>query len=161
MKSGFCGTVFFFHHIQPVNVIYFWYSFLLIWAVLYLYQLPGQMLKITYSLFKFMSYQPIFINIKLICNSDNKQEATSVQMLLQTFTDHFSSTSCEQPYEYDPFIDKVSTIVMKEGLDNNWWIKRFWIQMPLVFTGPSHFDMIGSCSCPYRVRYCSYSSASQ
>ncbi|TRZ22358.1 hypothetical protein HGM15179_004753, partial [Zosterops borbonicus] len=52
-------------------------------------------------------------------SADNKQEATSVQMLLQTFTDHFSSTSCEQSYEYDPFIDIVSTIVMKEGLDNN------------------------------------------
>lgn len=84
-----------------------------------------------------------------------------MQKLLQMFTDHFSSTPCEQPYGYDPFIGVVSTIVVKVGLDKNWGIKRFCTQTPLVFTGPCHFDMLCSCGCTYRVRYCSYSLVSQ
>lgn len=44
---------------------------------------------------------------------NNKQKATLVQMLLQTFIDYFSSTSCEQLCEHDSFID---IIVMKGGL---------------------------------------------
>lgn len=62
-----------------------------------------------------MSYQPTFINVQLICNSDNKQETTLEQMLLQTFAEHFSSTSYGQPYEYNSFTDMVSTIVMRVG----------------------------------------------
>lgn len=37
-------------------------------------QLPGQMMKITYSLFKLMSYQPMFINVQLICSSEQQTE---------------------------------------------------------------------------------------
>lgn len=39
-------------------------------------QLPDQTMGITYSLFTFMNYQLIFINVQLIYNSDNKQRTT-------------------------------------------------------------------------------------
>lgn len=35
-------------------------------------ELPDQAMSITYSLFKLMNYQLIFINIQLIYNSNNK-----------------------------------------------------------------------------------------
>lgn len=40
-----------------------------------------------------------------------------MQMLLQTFTACYSSTSCEHPHEYDSFIYTFSTIMVKGRID--------------------------------------------
>lgn len=124
-----------------------WFLFLLISAVQHCYQLPDQMMSITYSLFAFLNYQLIFRNIQLIYNSNNKQKATfcvnAPAKICWLFNINILWMSLWILFTY------FQPLLWKEEWILNQWIKMFYAQISLVLHGMHRCDMVCRCGWPH------------